>query len=94
MRFPILNRQKRLGFFRFQASEEAIAAVANSSWARNLAEAQARLLGFVPGTPDFNDAVNRGARTLAERFLRGVTAPVGPSTPETPARTTRRRQTS
>ena len=70
MRKTIIPRKRKLLFIRFQASEEAIDAVAKSSWARNLAESQARTLGFVPGSTEFNEAVNRGARTLAMRFLR------------------------
>lgn len=59
---------------RYQATtEEAVVAVSRSSWARNLAAKNAQLLGFSPGTAEYDQAVNTGAYNLAVRFLGGST---------------------
>lgn len=97
-RIPILMRvQTRIAFrtpilpfkllggirTRFQSlSEDAIKAVAASPWARNLAAKEAQLLGFSPGTPEYDSAVNMGSRNLAIKFLGGTTGAPAPVTAE------------
>jgi hypothetical protein len=74
LREPIV---KRLGsVFRGQVvlppgvtTEQAVKVIASTPWARGWAEGIAKLAGYTPGTPEFEEQVRRLSEFVARRLL-------------------------
>jgi len=76
---PILKRRKLYKGSVFSSQvlppgvtiEEAIRVTAESPWAKGWAEGIARMAGYTPGTPEYEEQVKRLSHFVAERLWRG-----------------------